>query len=479
MNDLCFSPSHQLLEMQLHKKISSEELLQVFRRQIERYNPILNAVIATDFNAALLCAKQADDYLQKNGKLMGSLHGLPTAVKDIFATNGLKTTHGDPTQRNHVPTHDDIVVARERTAGAVIMGKTNTPYYASGGITCNDVYGLTRNPWNTKKTTSGSGGGGVSALASGMVAYADGSDVAGSLRSPAAWTNNVGFRPSSGRLPGYSGTIADGGTSTAGVLARCVKDAALFLQACDGPYAGSLVPYPKEIGTFKSGSGTIFQDTPASSIKNVKAAWIPVFAAQTLDDEIATIFADQKKVFESIVELEEINPNFINAYRACYPNYNVIEQVKALPKRVIAESERESDNSIKASVRSMIDRGRKMNALQVMETLNQRKALWIQVQRFFDSHQVIISPTHPSLAFDAEDAAAEKSFDWADHYFAPMFGLPSISIPMGFTSDGMPCGLMITGRPGDDQWVLNVAHAYEQKTLFYEQRPDDDFFTNH
>ncbi len=454
----------------------------MFRQQIEQYNPVLNAIVATDFEAARLSARQADNYLSKHQVLIGPLHGLPTAVKDIFATRNLKTTYGDPDKSKYVPTYDDVVVTRERAAGAVILGKTNTPYYASGGITRNEVYGLTRNPWNLKKTTSGSGGGGVSALASGMVAYADGSDVAGSVRSPGGWTNCVGFRPSSGRIPGYHGTLADGSTSTAGVFTRCVRDAALFLQACDGPHRESLVPYPGALGgtlgfsrfpAAKAGMGfdviPELNMDPETSV-SLKAVWAPVFSAKRLDNEIATMLEDHRKTFEEILRVENVELDFIDAYQSIYLDYNILAQVKSLPASVLQGFE--NGRSIKPSVKGMIERCKSLDAISVMEVLNQREALWVRVQKLFETHPLIISPIHPTRAFDANDTVAESQYDWAGHYFAPLFGLPSISIPMGFTDDGMPCGLMITGKPGDDLLVLQTAHAFEQKNVFHLQIPD-------
>ena len=213
MPDLCFQTASQLREQLLSKRLSARELLTVYKQRIARYNPTINALVTLDFEQAYQMALQADDHLARTGEALGPLHGLPLAVKDIFHVEGMRTTYGNLLYSDHVSAYDDLLVQREKAAGAIIIGKSNTPDCASGGITTNEVFGLTRNPWNYNKTTSGSGGGGAAAMAAGLVCIADGSDVGGSARTPAAWANCVGFRPSSGRIPDRPGSMADGTTT--------------------------------------------------------------------------------------------------------------------------------------------------------------------------------------------------------------------------------------------------------------------------
>ncbi len=461
MDTICFSPMFELLEMQRMKKISAVELLTCYQDHIGRYNPTLNAIVTVDAKRARQAADKADRYLSDRGTLCGPLHGMPTAVKDIFAVAGMRTTYGNPHFENHVPNYHDMVVSRELAAGAVIMGKTNTPDCASGGRTDNAIFGLTLNPWNRTRTTSGSGGGGVAALVSGMVAYADGSDVGGSVRSPAAWTNCVGFRPSSGRIPGYANSLADGSTSTAGVFARCVEDVALFMQGCDGPRG--IVPYPTQ------------GDAPFADVtclpEGLRVLWQPVFSATQVNEEMLSVFESHRHCFHaSGIKTQEAALDFIEMYRQTYPGFNAFVQVKALPLEVRADDR--AGLPVKRSIRTLIHAVDALSVPDMITLFRQRDELKQRVRDLFARYDAIVCPTHCDLAFMADDVESAHQFDWADLFFAPLLGLPSVSVPMGWTADGMPCGLMITGPAGSDKTVLQIAHAFQSNTQYYRQQPD-------
>jgi len=462
MSDLCFTPAYQLRSKLLAREISATELLDVFIAQTERYNPAINALVTLNLESARQQAKVADRQLASSSKPLGLLHGLPIAVKDVFATQDLRTTLGNPLFSNHIPAEDDILVAREKAAGAIILGKSNTPDCASGGITTNTLFGLTRNPWNLEKTTSGSGGGGVSSLMSGMVALADGSDIGGSVRSPAAWTNCVGFRPSSGRIPGPPGSLADGNTSTAGAFTRCVKDTALFMEACDGPNLRSATPYP---------AGQKVTVAALDSLPlGVKTAWSADFAKRNMEPEISTLFEAHSRFFEGCgLTLSSIELNLSSNYRQLYSDFNAYSYVKGLPAQVLNDCLQ--GKPVKPSIQTNVDHYMSMSAKQIFDMFRAREVLRVNTQIYMQDHAVIITPAHNCFAYGATNTIEQDLCDWSAFYLAPLLGLPSIVVPCGFTEDGMPHGVMITGRQGEDLLVLQIAAAFERDTGYGQQRP--------
>lgn len=448
---LAFRPAHELKAQLTRREISAVELLEACTANHERYNSRYNAIVTAKFDQALEEAKQLD----ATGDFSRPLAGLPLAVKDVFDTRGVRTTYGNTQFADHVPEHDSILVARERAAGALIIGKSNTPDCASGGITENDLFGRTLNPWNIEKTTSGSGGGGVAALASGMATLADGSDVGGSVRSPGARTNLVGFRPSSGRIPGLPGSLADGDTSTAGVFARCVKDAALFMEAVDGSDPRCAVSYPAGV--------PIIQGAVDQVADGVRIAWMASFADMSFDEEIGDQFADHKRIFSSDAaraETADFDPG--EDYRKLYADFNAYAYVKGLPPVVLKDCL--AGLAVKDTIRANVQRYSAMDAMDVHRMFAARDDLKARLQVFMQDHDVLAQLIHAGLAFDAGDYNAEKTWDWSALYLAPMLGLPSICVPLGFTRDGMPHGIQFTARAGEDQLLLQVARMFERET---------------
>tara|TARA_B110000240_G_scaffold197726_1_gene254090 strand:- start:443 stop:1879 length:1437 start_codon:yes stop_codon:yes gene_type:complete len=463
MSELCFTPAHQLRSKLLTREISARELLEAFIEQTQRYNPTINALVTVNLESARQQAEVADRQYTTGAKPLGLLHGLPIAVKDVFATQGIRTTLGNPHFANHTPTEDDVLVAREKAAGAIILGKSNTPDCASGGVTSNTIFGLTLNPWNLDKTTSGSGGGGVASLMSGMVALADGSDIGGSVRSPAAWSNCVGFRPSSGRIPGPPGSLADGNTSTAGAFTRCVKDTALFMEACDGPDLRSATPYP-------FAGQRITMDALDSLPMGITASWSAEFAKRNMEPEISSLFEAHSRVFEGFgLTLSSTELNLGSSYRQLYSDFNAYSYVKGLPAQVLHDCLHK--RPVKPSIQANVDHYMSMSAQQIFNMFRAREILRVNTQIYMQDHAVIITPAHNCFAYGAIDTAGQDLCDWSAFYLAPLLGLPSIVVPCGFTKDGMPHGVMITGRYGEDLLVLQIAAAFERNTGYGQQRP--------
>ena len=232
--DLVFAPARELVRRIAARELGAEELMRRFLARIEEVNPAVNAIVTLNEEAALEGARAADAALAR-GEAPGPLQGLPVAVKDLTPTRGIRTTFGSPIYRDFVPDEDALYVERMRAAGAIIVGKTNTPEFGAGSQTFNPVFGATRNPYARERTCGGSSGGAAVAVACGMLPLADGTDMGGSLRNPASWSNVVGFRTSPGRVPVWPRSMLYNPLGVAGPIARHVADAALLLSAMAGP----------------------------------------------------------------------------------------------------------------------------------------------------------------------------------------------------------------------------------------------------
>src|SRR5580704_17662430 len=263
-NSLCFMSTVEMARLIRAKKLSAREALAEHLKQIERVNPKVNAIVTLVPEMAAEAAAKADEMQAHNEKL-GPLHGLPVAHKDLIETRGIRTTFGSPLFKDNVPTEDNIIVERMRLAGAIIVGKTNTPEFGAGSQTFNTVFGATRNPYDLSKTCGGSSGGAAVAPACGMVPFASGSDTGGSLRNPAAFCNVVGFRPSIGRVPNPKVAFAWSTLRTSGCLGRSVADLAYVLSTIAGPDLRA----PLSINE----PGELFARPLDRSFKGVRVAW--------------------------------------------------------------------------------------------------------------------------------------------------------------------------------------------------------------
>src|SRR5215831_7990040 len=232
--EICFTEATELVELLRTKRVSAVEVMKAHLGQISRVNPKVNAMVTLVEEEQLLAQAQAADDALAKGNWLGPLHGLPIGVKDLHDTKGVRTTYGSPLYKDEIPETDCLLVARERKAGGIVIGKTNVPEFGLGSQTFNLVFGPTRNPYDLAKTCGGSTGGGTVATVCGMVPLADGSDYGGSLRNPPNFCNAVGLRPSPGRVPNTPASLAWQTFSVSGPVARNVKDCAFFLSVLAG-----------------------------------------------------------------------------------------------------------------------------------------------------------------------------------------------------------------------------------------------------
>ena len=304
-SSICFLSTVEMARLIRTKKLSAREALAAHLKQIERVNPKVNAIVTLAPELAAAAAAKADE-MQARKETLGPLHGLPVAHKDLLETRGIRTTFGSPLYKDNIPTADDIVVERMRRAGAIIVGKTNTPEFGSGSQTFNTIFGATLNPYDLTKTCGGSSGGAAVALACGLVPVASGSDTGGSLRNPAAYCNVAGFRPSIGRVPNPNAAFAWSTLSTSGCLGRSVPDLALALSTITGPDSRA----PLSINE----PGERFARPLDRSFKGVRVAWFKDLGGVPFDSRVRAIVDGHRKTFESLgCVVEQAEPDFAPA----------------------------------------------------------------------------------------------------------------------------------------------------------------------
>ena len=305
-SEICFMTATEMVQRIRAKELSCREVMEAHLTRIERVDPIVNAIVTRiPSEQALALADAADDDIMQ-GKDIGPLHGLPVAHKDLVPTKGMRTTFGSPIFKDFVPEDDGLIVERLKKAGAITIGKTNTPEFGAGSQTFNEVFGETLNPYNTTKTCGGSSGGAAVALSSGILPLADGSDMGGSLRNPGNFCNIVGFRPSPGRVPIWPSLVAWFPISVSGPMARTVKDAALMLSAIAGPDPRSPISI--------SEPGSLFARSLDRNFKGVRIAWSNDLGELPVDPSVTQALERQRHVFDDLgCIVEEGQPNFSNA----------------------------------------------------------------------------------------------------------------------------------------------------------------------
>src|SRR6185436_19130404 len=302
MSDICHLSAVEMARLVRARELSAREVLSAHLAQIERVNPTVNAIVTLVADQAMEQARLADEAMAR-GREVGPLHGLPIAHKDLQPTKGIRTTFGSPIFRDFIPAEDSLLVERVRQAGAILVGKTNTPEFGAGSQTFNPVFGPTLNPYDRTKTCGGSSGGAAVALACGMLPIADGSDMGGSLRNPASFCHVVGLRPSPGRVPTWPAATAWSSLSVDGPMARSVADAALLLSAMAGPDDRSPIALRDPGAPFSAPLGRDFN--------GVRLAWWTDLGGLPVDSRVRHAVNAQRRVFEALgCRVEDAEPDF-------------------------------------------------------------------------------------------------------------------------------------------------------------------------
>jgi amidase len=388
-------------------------------------------------------ARLADEDMA-NGREIGPLHGLPIAHKDLQPTNGIRTTFGSPIYRDFVPAQDSLLVERLRHAGAIVVGKTNTPEFGAGSQTFNPVFGATLNPYDRTKTCGGSSGGAAVALATGMLPIADGSDMGGSLRNPASFCGVVGLRA-------WSTLSVDG------PMARSVADVALMLSGIAGPDARSPIAIDESGGRFAAPLGRDF--------KGVRIAWWKDLGGVPVDRRVRAAVDAQRGVFESLgCIVDEAEPDFTD-FDAVFKTVRALAFLTGVAPRV--EGHRDQ---VKETILWEIERGERLPVAEIVCAETRRTELYDRMRRFMERYDFFVLPVSQVPPFDVnqpfiteiDGVAMETYIDWMKScYYISIVGNPAISVPCGFTPEGLPVGLQIVGRHRDDWGLLQIAHAFE------------------
>ncbi|HEX2074139.1 MAG TPA: amidase [Geodermatophilus sp.] len=466
-DDLCLRPATELAGMIRSRQLSARELLEAHLERIERVNPQLNAIVTLDPEGARAAADAADAALAA-GEQVGPLHGLPAAHKDTHATGGMRTTWGSPLHADTVPADDELVVARLRAAGAVRVGKTNVPEFAAGSHTFNPLFGATHNPYRHGLSAGGSSGGAAAALAAGLVPVAEGSDMGGSLRNPAAFCNVVGLRPTPGRVPTWPAAMGWSQLSVQGPMGRTVADVALSLSAMAGP--------DRRVPIALSDEGVGFAAPLPEELRGLRVAWAPDLGSRvTVDPAVTSALAPSVGVFEDLgATVEESCPDLSGADE-------VFGTLRAwIFEAAYGELSRRHPDKVKESIRWNAEQGAKLSGGDVARAEMLHTQLYERVVAFFERYDVLLAPTTQVLPFPVEiefpteigGVPQENYLEWMRSCtLISATGCPALSVPAGFTPDGLPVGLQVIAAPRADRRVLEVGHAFEQATRFADRRP--------
>jgi len=456
MQELCDRDAVELRRLIGDREISPVELLESCLRRIEAVNPVLNAVTAMAVERARAEARAAEATVRAGDRL-GPLHGLPIGIKDLQETEGIVTTQGSPLYRHHVPAADERMVAAVRRAGAIVVGKTNTPEFGAGAHTDNKVYGPTRNPFDLARTCGGSSGGSAVALATGMLPLCTGSDTGGSLRIPAAFCGVVGFRPSPGLVANERRVLGWTPISVAGPMGRTVADARLLLGAQIGADSRDPFSWPVDAKSYAQAQEIDLGRLRVAVSEDLGGAPVDPSIRATLRARIALIAGAFARCDWRDPDLRGADAAFA-AIRA--QNFLAGQRERY---------ERHRDK-LGAYVRANYEEGLAMSALDVAEAHATQTRILRNLERFFEDHDLLISPTVGIAPFAIEEGHARivdgrvmrTYYSWlAPTYYLSLTGHPCISIPCGMEPSGTPFALQITGPARKDAFVLDAAQAIE------------------
>jgi amidase len=464
--DLCFLTATELARLIRDRTVSCEAVMRAHLDQVERVNPAVNAIVTLLPEQAMEGARAADRAL-RSGARVGPLHGLPVAHKDLVPTRGIRTTFGSPIYRDFVPEVDAIIVERLRAAGAITVGKTNTPEFGAGSQTFNPVFGPTRNPWDPTKTCGGSSGGAAVALACGMVPIADGSDLGGSLRNPASFCNVVGLRPAAGRVPAWPVFNAWFPLSVLGPMARTVEDVALMLSVLAGPDPRAPISIAEP--------GSVFAQPLARDFTGLRVAWSRDLGGLPVDARVTAALEPAREVLAALgIEVHEVQPDLREADEV----FRVLRAYNfELSLGELLDARRDQ---LKDTVVWNIEEGRKLTGPQIGRAEVKRTELYHRMREFMEQYAFLAAPVAQVPPFDVDQPwvtqiDGEKLatyLDWMKSCtIISATGLPAISVPCGFTPEGLPVGLQIVGRHRDEVGVLQLAYAFQQRTGLWKRRP--------
>jgi amidase len=470
VTDLCGFDAVTLAGMLRRREVSARDVIAAHAERIEAVDGAVNAVVTRTLDQALDRAAAADAALAR-GESPGLLHGLPVAHKDMADTAGVRTTYGSPLFAEHVPDRDTLVVQRMSAAGAISLGKTNVPQFGAGSHTVNPVFGATRNPYDLSRSAGGSSGGAAAALAARMICLADGSDLGGSLRNPASFCNVVGLRPSPGRVPVWPVSDVADLLGVEGPMARTVADVALLLMALSGP--DPRVPLALDAAPVRAEPDQI-AGLLARDLRGVRIAWSADLGLP-VEPAVRAVLAPARQVLTDLGgEVVDAAPDLSGADDA-FRTWRAFRFATFFGPLL-----REHPGALGPNVTWNTERGLELSVADLSRATVLRAALAERISAFYDTFDVLACPVTQVVPFDVtldwvHDINGEPQptyLDWmASAYLISATGLPAISVPAGFTPDGLPVGLQLVGRRRADWALLGLAHAFESATGYARTVP--------
>jgi amidase len=441
---------------------SAREVIAAHLARIEAVNPRVNAIVTLVDPEQALAAADAADRARARGEPLGVLHGLPLAVKDLEETAGLRTTYGSPLFADHVPDADSLMVARLRQAGGIVIGKTNTPEFGAGSQTFNRVFGVTRNPYDLARTPGGSSGGAAAAVAAGLLPLADGSDLGASVRNPAAFCNLVSLRPTAGRIPDPGPGDLWNPLAVLGPIGRSVDDLALFLQAVAGPD-------PRDPLSLQDPPETFAADLRADP-RGLRIAWSRDLGGLPVDPVITRVLEEQRATLEALgCVVEDAEPDFAGADEA-------FETLRALGYAGMAPIL----DDLKPDLAENVRIGLRLTGPQVSRGLALRTEVFQRMGAFLERYDALAAPVTQVPPYPVEvewprEVAGTPMGSYIEWFRScsriTVTTHPAMSVPAGFTADGLPVGLQLVGRHRGELDLLRLARAFTEATGLLERRP--------
>jgi len=479
-NSIVEMEGYRLSQEILGRKVSCVEVMKEFLDHIEKTNPLVNAIISMPETEDLIEQAKEKDRLVKSGNVSGWLHGFPAAIKDLLETKGIRTTYGSLIFKDYTPENDCELVKRMKSAGAIIIGKTNTPEFGYGSQTYNDVFGVTGNPFDPEKTCGGSSGGAACSIALHMQPVADGSDYMGSLRNPAGWCNVYGFRPSVGVVPNPGLDVFSDTMGTCGPMARNVADLALLLGTLSGRAHLAPLSRDDDARIRSLTPGNVF-DKLKADVSGSKVAWLGDWDGH-LAMEKGILETTEKTLsgFPSFgVSVEKIKPFYdpaefwekiwlpIRHYSACSLGRHIVDGRR---------------DAMKPEARWEYDGAAKTSAQEVYDAFVRRSAFYKAMMRVYEEYDYIAVPSAQVFPFDKtlhwpkeiEGREMKTYHNWMEvvtHW--TMGGNAIISVPAGFGgTNSLPIGIQLVAKPGNDFELLQFAMAYEEANgSTFKRRP--------
>ncbi len=468
-DELCWTPAAEFAGLIRKKEVSPVEVVRATLERIAKVDPKLNAFVTLTADAAMREARAAERALTRRKPALGALHGVPFGVKDLVITQGVRTTFGTPLYRDNVPTEDAPIVERLKAAGAIMLGKTNTPTFGWIGCTHNLLFGPTRNPWNLERTPGGSSGGASAAVAAGLAPLHVGTDGGGSIRIPASFAGIFGFKASYGRIPNYPPS-GSWNVSHVGPMTRTVRDAALMMNVCAGGDDRDQYSLPAD--------GTDYVKAIAGGIKGLRVAYSDDLGfAEALDPEMRATCAKAARVFRELGgRVEAVNPAWPSPMDCFVRTFAAGLAVRLAPYLPERRSE------IDPGLLPIVERALAQGPIDYIQAWLERLAWWAHPRALFEKYDLLVTPTVASPPFAVgldtppDVAGTRVSFyGWLPYTFPfNLTGQPAASVPCGFTRDGLPIGLQIVGRRYVDATVLRACAAFERARPWADRRPPID-----